>query len=289
MYCFWFLEIEKQIPEKKLDHFGPDRPVWLSPHGLLRRRPSWRWRSGRGGGAPSRARWRPSRPCRERGRRAQAATWAWAAVLAHAGAPFPSLDLSRRIWSDDPASCAQAIKDGDFGEAANPNFFSILLPSRHSHPAARKHRRLADGEPPFSLLCLLFSFYQLRRTSAAKELWFLADRALLLPLCFFFFAALVRPQGGSWLTATWLSWPSGSLADRVISLCSSFSCMFSISGFLVRLLRTCAPGSSPSLDPSMCWMHVRNVIFCNMGSSLRGFLCVDLGLHTFSVIFFFVR
>jgi hypothetical protein len=107
------------------------------------------------------------------------------------GPPFwptrapPPLDLSRRIRSNDPASCAQAIKGENFGEAVNPNFFSILLPSRHSHPAARKHRRLADGEPPFSLFCHLFSFCQPHRTSAAKELWFLANRALLLPLSFF--------------------------------------------------------------------------------------------------------
>jgi hypothetical protein len=190
-----------------------------------------------GGGAPSRVGWRPSRPCRERGRCAQAATWAWAAVLAHAGAPFPSLDLSRRIWSDDPASCAQAIKGGDFGEAANPNFFSILLPSRHSHPAARKHRRLDDGEPLFSLLCLLFSFYQLRRTSAAKELWFLADRALLLPLCFFFLCRarpaarrLLADRDVVILTERFPGWPSDlsvllflkkmSMADR--TCCSNY-------------------------------------------------------------------
>jgi hypothetical protein len=192
-----------------------------------------------GGGAPSRARWRPSRPCRERGRRAQAATWAWAAVLAHAGAPFPSLDLSRRIWSDDPASCAQAIKDGDFGEAANPNFFSILLPSRHSHPAARKHRRLADGEPPFSLLCLLFSFYQLRRTSAAKELWFLADRALLLPLCFF---SLPRSSGRKEAPG----WPRRGYPDRAVPWLTEWS-------LSVLLFLVC------SLYPvflSVCWEHV---------------------------------
>jgi hypothetical protein len=72
-----------------------------------------------------------------KGRAQWAATWAQAAFLAHAASPSLPLDLSRRIRSDSPASCAQVIKSEDFGEAVNPNFISILLPSRHSHPAAR--------------------------------------------------------------------------------------------------------------------------------------------------------